>query len=572
MQNIVTPVKVKELERLLIDTGYDVNKRQYLIDGFTQGFDLEYGGSRERQDRSNNIPFTIGNKFELWSKIMKEVKEGHYAGPFEEIPFEFYIQSPIGLVPKDGGRKTRLIFHLSYDFEKSSGNPSLNACIPPEKCSVKYHDLDEAVRSSINWCKIINTGERQIFYGKTDVQSAFRLVPLRFACWMLLVMMAIHPIIGKTYFFMDKCLPFGASISCKIFQEFSDALRHIVEGKTMIYLAITNYLDDFLFVAMTIRKCNHLMKQFLDICSIIGVPISHEKTVWATRIIIFLGFLLNRRDFSISIPEEKRQKAINSLQAMISKRKATVKDIQSLAGLLNFLNRAIVPGRAFTRRMYAKYEGIVKKQQKRLKAYHHVKIDREFKADCEAWLELLNSDGMAAVVRSFVDFEERGKTSTELAFFSDVSLNPLLGFGAHFDRQWTYGQWPKGFVETRKPSIEYLELYALVVAVFIWGKNLANQRFTIFCDNEAVVHMINNYASSCPNCMVLIRLLVLKTLQYNFRVFTKYVRSQDNDIADCLSRLQFHHFAQLRKQYRLKAVAEPIPVTLDPITKVWKDF
>ena len=45
---------------------------------------------------------------------MKEVKEGRYAGPFESIPFDSYIQSPIGLVPKDGGKDTRLIFHLSY--------------------------------------------------------------------------------------------------------------------------------------------------------------------------------------------------------------------------------------------------------------------------------------------------------------------------------------------------------------------------------------------------------------------------------------------------------------------------
>ena len=45
---------------------------------------------------------------------MKEIAEKRMAGPFEDIPFEHFIQSPIGLVPKDGGKKTRLIFHLSY--------------------------------------------------------------------------------------------------------------------------------------------------------------------------------------------------------------------------------------------------------------------------------------------------------------------------------------------------------------------------------------------------------------------------------------------------------------------------
>ena len=81
---------------------------------------------------------------------MKEVKEGHYVGPFEQIPFESYVQSPIGLVPKDGGTKTKLIFHLSCDFKKSR-NKSLNHYIPDEVCSVKYNDIDEAVCCSFRW-------------------------------------------------------------------------------------------------------------------------------------------------------------------------------------------------------------------------------------------------------------------------------------------------------------------------------------------------------------------------------------------------------------------------------------
>ena len=49
---------------------------------------------------------------EMWSKVMKEVKGGLYADPFEKPPFDNFIQSPIGLVPKDHGTKTRVIFHL----------------------------------------------------------------------------------------------------------------------------------------------------------------------------------------------------------------------------------------------------------------------------------------------------------------------------------------------------------------------------------------------------------------------------------------------------------------------------
>ena len=310
---------------------------------------------------------------------MKEVKEGRYTGPFKEIPFEYYIQLPIGLVPKDGGKKTRLIFHLSYDVKKS-GLSSLNSYIPKDSCTVKYHDLDEAIACSFKWGG--GKTKKTVYYGKTNVESAFRLVPLKRSCWMLLIFKARHPITKKIWYFVDKCLPFRASISCKIFQRFSDALKHIIEGKTQIYMAVVNYLDDFLFITYTIRECNRMMKQFLEIFFLIGVPISKAKTVWATRWITFLGFLLNEAQFYLCIPEEKCDKAVNNLNEVINKRKVTVKQIQSLAGLLNFLNRAIVLGRAFTRRMYSKYEGIVKKGDRKLKHYHHVKVDQEFKADC----------------------------------------------------------------------------------------------------------------------------------------------------------------------------------------------
>ena len=39
---------------------------------------------------------------------------------------------------------------------------------------------------------------------------------------------------------------------------------------------------------------------------------------------------------------------------MIEQKKCTVRQVQCLTGLLNFLNKAIVPGRAFTHRMYTK--------------------------------------------------------------------------------------------------------------------------------------------------------------------------------------------------------------------------
>ena len=145
IENIITPVNVNKLEHLLNISKYNSEELVFLVDGFRNGFDIGYEGPTDRQDYSENIPFkSVGSSKELWEKIMKEVKLLRYAGPFCKVPFDNFIQSPIGLVPK-AGNKTRLIFHLLYDF-KDSGYRSVNFHAPKERCLVRYHDLDEAVR------------------------------------------------------------------------------------------------------------------------------------------------------------------------------------------------------------------------------------------------------------------------------------------------------------------------------------------------------------------------------------------------------------------------------------------
>ena len=69
---------------------------------------------------------------------MNEVKEKRYAGPFQKIPFTNYIQSPIGLVPKDGGEKDQTDFHLFYPRDTEI---SVNYNTPMELKSVSYTDF-----------------------------------------------------------------------------------------------------------------------------------------------------------------------------------------------------------------------------------------------------------------------------------------------------------------------------------------------------------------------------------------------------------------------------------------------
>ena len=390
LENIVTPLNIDLFERWLVESGYDKGKTQYLINGFKIGFDLEYQGPWKCKDLSNNIPLRkdIGDETDLWNKMIKEVEVKRFAGPFEAIPYEHFVQSPVGLAPKANGQ-TRLIFHLSYNF-KGSGSGSVNSYIPKEKCTIRYNDLDSAVDACTKYLNDNKGRKNMIWFGISDLKSAFRLIPLRSRCWKILIMKAKNPETDEWMFSIDKCLPFGSSISCAIFQRFSNALAHITRWKlkNLAFIAIINYLDNFLNIAKSEELCNIMLRIFHQVCTDLRIPLAKDKTVWVSLFIVFLGILLDGERHLLALPMEKINKAVMLLKIFLQRKKATVKEIQSLAGLLNFLHKAIYPGRAFTRRMYAKVA------TDHLKWHHHVNLDREFRNDCMIWLKFLSNEEM----------------------------------------------------------------------------------------------------------------------------------------------------------------------------------
>ena len=538
---------------LLQEAGYPPQKIQFLYQGFTGGFSLGYEGKTDVQLFSPNLKLMVGNQTVLWNKVMKEVRLKRFAGPFNRVPFKSFIQSPIGLVPKDNGRDTRLIFHLSYPRD---GTTSVNGNTPQSKCSVVYKDFDEAVRM----CLDLLNGEHNetVFLSKSDADSAFRNLGLCRNSWHWTVLKARSPFDGEWYFFVDKCVPFGASISCVLFQEVSDAVAHLVQFKTK--KPLINYLDDYLFAALMKALCNQQMQEFLNICDQIGLPVSSCKTHWASPIMTFLGFLVNGRRKLVMIPMEKLMKANDLIGQVLEpkKRKVTIYQLQKIAGFLNFLCRCVIPGREFTRRIHALINP-------KLKPHHHVRITGELRMDLRVWEQFLAHP--TVFCRQFADFNSV-ITAEEVDLNSDVSKNPMLGCGGTCGRQWYFQGWDPKFILQYDPSIEYLELYGVTLGVLLWIRQFKNWRICLFCDNQAVVAMVNDNTSSCRNCMVLIRIIVLEALKWNVLVKAKYVRSKDNKKSDTLSRRKFELFHRLSNFTANKNPCR-VPDQLWPMTKLW---
>ena len=186
---------------------------------------------------------------------------------------------------------------------------------------------------------------------------------------------AIHPVTGKVYYFVDTCLPFGSSISCAIFQDFSNAVAFVVKSRTG--KPLVNYLDDYMFAALVKAACDGQVQVFLHICEAIGFPVSFEKTFRGCTWMIFLGLLLDTINQRVCIPVDKVERSINMIEFFLNKanKKVTVHQIQKLCGFLNFLCKCVVPARVFLMRLYSTIAN------QNLKHNHLVRLTQENRED-----------------------------------------------------------------------------------------------------------------------------------------------------------------------------------------------
>lgn len=424
---------------------------RYLEDGLKHGFKLQYSGPRISVF-SKNLSSASDSEEVLLEKIYSEVTAGRMSGPYILPPMTNLHVSPIGVVPKaDGG--WRMITHLSYP-----PSFSINEHIDPQFTTVTYTSFDTVVQT-------ISTLGLMALLAKVDIKNAFRLLSI---CPGDFELLGIY--INGAYY-IDKCLPFGCSISCKIFETFSTFLEWAVKFKTQLD-TVHNYLDDFIFIGKSNSdNCLALMHTFQDICSVIGVPLNQDKTVEPTTKLTFLGLEIDTVNMLVQIPVCKVQELKILLQHWVTQKKILLSQLESLVGKLNFVSKAIPGSRAFNRRFYNVMSGVPS-------PYHHIRITNPIREDMFTWLQFL--DNFNGVVY-FPDTE--WVTLDTLQLYTDSAGSGHLGCGSFFQGQWVHFTWPSSWLN--KPilrDITFLELVPIVLAFMIWALRLQNKKVILHVD------------------------------------------------------------------------------------------
>ena len=487
---------------------YDFEKKRFLVEGFKKGFPLFSVGQSIHYE-SPNLLSAKAQPQVVDQKIAKELDAHRLAGPFATPPFPVFRVSPLGIVPKKTPGDFRMIHHLSYPKGKS-----VNDGISREHTSVHYANIDKAIR------RIKHSGVGS-YLAKTDVKSAFRILPVNPQDYHLLGLK------WKNQYYYDKCMPMGCASSCKTFESFSTAVEWIAQEKLGI-ANLLHLLDDFLLIQPTEDQCSKSLYLFFDLCHYLGIPMAPEKTCGPSTILTFAGIELDTIRCESRLPEDKLLKCQHLIAAFLRRKKATLKELQSLIGVLNFACSVVVPGRSFLRRLIDLTIGL-------RSPHHFVRVSREVKADLLIWQQFFKDFNG----KSFF-LHEKWENSMSLRLFTDAA--GAQGFGAVFGSHWCYGAWPREWLGR---NIAMLEFYPIVLSLFLWGDHIRDKCVTFFTDNEALVHVINKNTCKDKSLMTFVRQLVLVCFKHNILFRAKHIAGFRNTLADALSRFQIQRFKKL---------------------------
>lgn len=422
------------------------------------------------------------------------------------------VVSPLGAILKEGKNEVRLIHDGSRPVGDSMNNYSLPA-------SVHYESIEDAYKLA----------HPNTYLCKIDLKSAYRSV-------------AIHPIdyclTGVQFRFdgnnvptylVDVRLPFGSSNGPMIFHRLSQAVKRMMYRRG--YQNIVVYLDDFFCVAPSYSECCEVQHVLLSLLIKLGFQISWSKVVGPSQCVEFLGVVINTCDCSVSLSDDKLSKLHSKLSSFQLKKRATKRQLQSLAGSLNWACQAIRGGRFFLRRIL---DSIIKLKC----ASHKCKLSADFQKDLSWWLNFLHTFNGTVYYRDV----------HKVVLHTDACQE---GAGMFTQGKWHYLNWKMDVPKAKNLHINYKEVLAIILAVKQWAGQLQNCDVSIITDSTVAKAIINK--GRCKNSYVMnwLRHMFWIMVTNNIRVRAIHIPGCMNQIPDAVSRL--HENGQvLRLQSLLK--------------------
>ena len=301
--------------------------KDFLIDGITNGFELIPADSAlAPAEMDNYISATNPSaRAKVEQTIREEIREGNYVVT-QSSPT---LVSALGAVPKPDSDELRLIHDCSMPPSKG-----VNSYVPNID-KLRFQTIDDAI-------KLLDKG---YFLAKIDLRHAYRLVPIHPKNYAAMGLKWIFEGDLVPTYFIDTRLPFGGRRAPGIFHRLTQSVRRMM--LRLGFLGIVVYLDDFLIVDRTREECQQASDALFQLLLDLGFQVSPTKLVPPCQQLTFLGVQINTVTLELSLPQKKLEEMKAVVASFVNHKRATKRQLQQLAGKLNWACRVVYGGRTF---------------------------------------------------------------------------------------------------------------------------------------------------------------------------------------------------------------------------------
>lgn len=438
------------------------------------------------------------------SYINKESRHGAILGPFKDNPFpQNLIISPLNSVPKKDSAERRIIMDLSFPQGQAVNDFIDKNEYLGEKIEVVFPKVDDYV-------ELIKKKGQGCLLFKKDLKRAYRQISIDPADYNL-----VSFVWGK-HIFCDTVLSMGLKSAASICQRTTNALSFIM---LQIGIAILNYLDD---LAGAERKENavfayNCLGTVLQKCGFEEAP---DKSSPPSEIMSFLGVLFNTLSMTIEITPERLKEIRQLILLWLNKETASLKQVQSLLGKLNFVAACVKPSRVFVSRLLTWLRSLYHSSD-----FQNV-IPQFVRKDLIWWnrfLPLYNGVSM---------MEYENWSSPDAIFSSDSCLS---GCGGFWNGHYFHTEFPS-FILQQNFSISVLEILAIIMCLKLWGHQFKGKRIVVCCDNISVCQVLNSGRARCDALQDALREICFLAACNEFEIKARHIISEENRLSDFLSR------------------------------------
>ena len=472
-------------------------KREYILTGITEGFNIidpsKVPDLADVECKNYQSATRGQNRDRVEAQIVQELQHGRY----KIVSHKPKIVSAIGAVPKKGSNKVRLI----HDCSRPQGL-ALNNYVQLDK--FQYQSIQDAVDK-------ITPGA---YLAKVDLASAYRSVKIHPSNYNSTGLKWQFSGEDSPRYLVDTRLPFGAAASPKIFNELSQAVCRIMAANG--HPNVICYLDDFLIINSSFQATLATLNYLMVLLRLLGFDINYDKVEGPAQSIVFLGIQLDTINMNLSLSQSRLQEVKEDLYKFCGFAKVSKRQLQSIAGKLNWTSQCIYGGRVFLRNIICKINSLHS-------PWHRVRITRDIRRDLSWWIQFMEAFNR---VVHMVDIRPTAPVSIDAC---------SKGAGAYFLGDWIYTRWNPVIRDV--VHINSKEILALEPAVLRWSHLWSNKKICIYCDNVTAVSAINKGYSKETLANESLRRVFWWSVMFNFRLKAIYYPGCRNKIADAVSRL-----------------------------------